>query len=130
MNPRREKRSYETVVVYHPSLTEAQLQDEQKKLQSFIEAHNGIEVSIDNWGRKEIAHGSQGQKMGSFIAFKYCSHSEDLVDELNGILRIGEQVLKFQTHRTHLAKRKFKGNPRRSSSSSDSDDFDGAEASF
>lgn len=116
-------RSYESVVVFNPSLSETQLKDELKKVEGILASNKALDIKVNNWGRKEIAYIVKKQKNGYFTVFNYNAPDHGIVKNLAGLLRIADNVLKFQTHRINTKVRKFKGNPRRSAQDSSLGDF-------
>lgn len=106
-------RKYETVVVFDPSLGEAELKEEIKKTQTLLENNGAAEIDVDSWGKKEIAYLVGKTRYGHYVALNYRSASSETVAGVEGILRITDAVLKFQTHRINERKRKFKGNPKK-----------------
>lgn len=129
---RFEDKFYESVVVFHPSLTAQQLNDEIERFKGVINSNEGKELTVNNLGRKEIAFAIKKQKMGTYVEFCFHSLSSGLIAELNRLLRISDSVLLFQTHRVQLPKRKYKGNPKFVSAGGFGDDEDGdaIEAAF
>ena len=115
-------RSYETIVVFRPDIGDAQVKDEQKKIENLITSNGAKSVVLDVWGKKDIAYTVKKFKSGSFVCYKYESDVSDTVKNVTSVLRITDSVIKFQTHVTNLKTRKFKGNPQRPVSS-DGDDF-------
>jgi small subunit ribosomal protein S6 len=106
-------KKYELIVVFEPNLTEAQLKDETKKVQTLLETNQAEGVQVNPWGKKEIAYLVSKNKYGNFVAFNFSGSNPSLVTSVSSQLRIADNVLKFQTHRINERVRKFKGNPRR-----------------
>ena len=84
----------------------------------------------ESWGRKDLAYRVHKCKAGNFVCFKYESIKSDTVKNVAGVLRITEQVIKFQTHRIPDKMRKFKGNPRRTGGDISDDYGDSTDDSF
>lgn len=106
-------RRYETIVIIDPNLGEAQVKDEQKKLEDLLKNNSAVNISVDKWGKKEIAFYVGKHRFGTYLCFRYESDNHDVVGAVGAILRITESVIRFQSHRLDLKPRKFKGNPRR-----------------
>ncbi len=108
-------RNYESIILFDSALTEPQLEEEVAKVSKFIKAEGAENLTVDHWGRREIAY--QLRKLKKRHAFYVCyyfeSNSPDLVDNLNKSLRINDAVLLFQTHRIAEATRKFQGRTNR-----------------
>ena len=122
---------YETIVVFKPDLTESQIKEEEKKIENLLKSEGGSSITVEPWGRKDIAYLVQKCKTGNYVCFRYESTKSDTVKNLTGVLRIADAVIKFQTHRHSDRVRKFKGNPRRQVSGDQADDFiDGGEEAY
>lgn len=105
-------RKYETILILRPDLTEEQMNEEVKKVEAFIQDNGARELSVEHWGRREIAFEMQKVRHGWYVCLKYTSDNSALNDELIRVLRINDAYLKFQTHRVNEKVRKYKGNPR------------------
>ena len=126
-----EIRKYETVMIFDPSLGEAQLKDETARFQKLIEGYGGSEVSPSLWGKKELAFSMKKHKYGTYVSFNFRAPGEGVVDSLTGVLRITDNVLKFETHRINERVRKFRGNPKRKNREGLEDELlDSAEVEF
>jgi ribosomal protein S6 len=120
-----EARRYESVVVFNPRLTDSQIKDEVKKVETLLAAHDAKLSTVDTWGKKEAAFSFNKQKFGYYVVFNYECANYQVANELQAVLRINESVQKFQTHLIHTKTRKFKGNPKRlQNPRSEGDDFD------
>lgn len=120
-----EVRRYESVVVFNPRLSEAQVKEEINKVESILQTHNAQMIGVDTWGKKEAAYEFKKQRLGYYVAFNYESANHEAPNELQSILRITDSVHKFQTHLVRSKTRKFKGNPRRlTQPRTDLDDYD------
>ncbi len=115
--------SYELVVVFKQDLGDAAIKEEAQKVQTLISNNGGVSIEPVVWGRKEIPYIQSRMASGYFYAFNFQSPKSETVAEVESILRITEGVEKFQTHKTSLPKRKFKGNPK-SKYTGEEDDFD------
>lgn len=123
-----EVRRYESVVIFNPRLSEVQIKEEIKKIESLLEKHEASISGVDTAGKKELAYEFNKQRFGYFVTFNYETKNFEVANELHSVLRIADSVHKFQTHLVKSKARKFKGNPLRaenSSGGSDDDDFGG-----
>ncbi len=121
---------YETIVVFKSDLNETQIKEEEKKIEGVLKTEGAQSVSVEAWGRKEIAYVVRKSKTGNFVCFKYQSDKSDTVKNVTNILRITDSVIKFQTHKEIEKIRKFKGNPRRPATSEGDDFYDGVEDAY
>jgi small subunit ribosomal protein S6 len=108
-----EVRRYESVVIFNPRLSDAQIKEEIKKVESILQTNNAQITGVDTWGKKEAAFEFNKQRFGYYVAFNYESANHEAPNALQSILRITDSVHKFQTHVINTRPRKFKGNPRR-----------------
>ena len=75
--------------------------------------HVVADISLAGWGRKEIAYPVGRHKFGHFVCFNFSVDRDEegthsLVDNLVGILRITDAVIKYQVHKIHERVRKFR----------------------
>lgn len=116
-------RKYETIVIFNPSLAEAAVKDETKKIEKLLETNSGKNIKVDVWGRKQIAYSVAKNNFGNFVSFTYESDDHAIADALTNQLRISDPVIKFQSHRINDKVRKFRGNPKRKAGGGSDDEF-------
>lgn len=104
-------RKYETVVIFDPTLGEDKVNKEISKVEGIIKHAGAAQLSVNSWGRKQIAYKVGRHKNGVYVEFKYESDKSDIVEVLTNQLRITESVIKFQNHRLPDRVRKFQGRP-------------------
>ena len=124
-------RTYESIIIFAPEISEAQVKQEIKKFEGILEGKGATSITADVWGKKDIAYLVRKHKQGRFVCLKYETSDYTSVEALTTNLRINENVIKFQSHRTGLTARKFQGNPRRTVRPGYDDDYgDGLEAEY
>lgn len=144
-------RKYEIVTILSPDLSEVQLKDEIKKLESHLQANGAKGIETDRWAKRDLGFRMKQAGTGTYVFFKFETESSppsplrgqssppsplrgqtSLVDQMTSLLRISDVVLKFQVHRISDRVRKFKGMIRKGSpGDGGADDFvDGAEAEY
>lgn len=106
-------RKYECVVILSGQLNDERVKEESKKIEGVISANKGINITLENWGRKTLSYELKKESQGTYICFTFDTINHEAVSEISSLLRISEPVLKFQIHRKNLPVRKFKGNPQR-----------------
>jgi small subunit ribosomal protein S6 len=120
-----EARRYESVVIFNPRLTDAQIKEEIKKVETILTSNAATVTGVDTWGKKEAAFSFNKQRQGYYVVFNYEAANHEAPNALQSVLRITDSVHKFQTHLIKTKTRKFKGNPRRlTQPRTDTDDFD------
>ena len=116
-------RKYESVIVFRPDLAEDRVKQELKRFQDILQSKGAEEVKVDTWGKREIAYPVRKYKQGRFVSLDYQTNDYSAVSALTSILRISEDVIKFQSHKVKEKVRKFKGNPRRAVNIDVDDDY-------
>ncbi len=111
-------KKYETIVVFTTTLNESELSAEINKVQALLESNGAQNVSVQRWGRKEIAYTVKKQRFGNFVVYEFTSDQSDTNDKTSRILVITDSVLKFQTHVVSDRRRKVKSTSRPSASTS------------
>jgi small subunit ribosomal protein S6 len=104
--------NYESVIIVDSQLANEQLEALVKKYSDLLTQHSAKVEKVELWGKRELAHEVDGYKYGIYLNFIYSATAEDTVPSLNSMLRIDENVIKFQTHRTGNSRKKYKVNRR------------------
>ena len=104
-------RKYELVTLLAPALSPDGVKAEVGKIEDIIKERGGETVEVQNWGKREVEFIMNKSKFAHYVNICFQTGDGDTVDALRSVLRINDNVLKFQTHRTSEKKRKFQGNP-------------------
>ena len=89
-------RRYETIFIADNDLPEDERFPILEKLKDLIHQHNGLLVTIDEWGGKRLAYEIRKKSHGYYIRLDYCG-SGVLVDEIERFFRIDDRILKYMT---------------------------------
>lgn len=89
-------RRYETIFIADNDLSEDDRFPILEKLKDLIQQHNGLLVTIDEWGGKRLAYEIRKKSHGYYIRLDYCG-SGVLVDEIERFFRIDDRILKYMT---------------------------------
>ncbi len=88
-------RHYESVVVFKPTLSEAELQNKLQEIKDFIQKKGGEVVNVTDWGLKQLAYPIQNFNHGRYFIFLIKSQIPDLPNELDFFLKINESVIRW-----------------------------------
>jgi small subunit ribosomal protein S6 len=89
-------RTYETVFILDPDLTEDDTETATKRIQTVIEGQKGTVVLLDRWGKRKLAYRVKKKVKGNYVRIVYYGQPAS-VAVLERNLRIMEEVLKFLT---------------------------------
>ena len=89
-------RRYETIFIADNDLPEDERFPILEKLKDLIHHHNGLLVTIDEWGGKRLAYEIRKKSHGYYIRLDYCG-SGVLVDEIERFFRIDDRILKYMS---------------------------------
>ncbi len=89
---------YETVIIFHPDLSDEELEKQVEAVRERLEGGGAEIADCENWGKRRLAYGIRTQRYGFYILIRY-NAPPHLVPEIENPLRINEQVLKFLTVR-------------------------------
>ena len=89
-------RKYETVVVSRPGLEIEEREALHKKITDVIQAHSGDLVVFEVWGKRRLAYTIKKNQKGFYTYYVYVGDS-GTIGELNSMLRLREDVLKYLT---------------------------------
>ncbi len=117
-------RTYEIVVVYNSNLSDAALRGEAKKMKELLVAQGADNVTLENWGKRELSYTMGTSKYGYYINYILNCANHGVVAEAQRILSISDDVVRYQTLRTDIKSKKFKSTGRKPVDFNvDSDDF-------
>jgi small subunit ribosomal protein S6 len=89
-------RTYETVFILDPDLTEDDTEKSIKRVQTLIEGQKGAIALMDRWGKRKLAYRVKKKIKGNYVRVVYYGEPK-IVALLERNLRIMEDVLKFLT---------------------------------
>jgi small subunit ribosomal protein S6 len=87
-------RDYETLMVLHPDLPEAQTRETVDRARRLLEEGGAQIRQIQEWGMRDLAYPIRKQQRGYYVLFEYVS-SADAVKELERNLKIADEMLRF-----------------------------------
>ena len=106
-------RRYETLMVLHPEMPEAQIRETIDRAKRLIEESNGKVHEMQEWGIRELAYPIRKLHRGYYVLAEYDSGA-DVVREFERTLKIADEVLRFGSVATDTRTPKTKpGKPRR-----------------
>jgi small subunit ribosomal protein S6 len=89
-------RTYETVFILDPDLTEDDTEKAIKRVQTVIEGQKGKIALMDRWGKRKLAYRVKKKLKGNYVRVVYYGEPK-AVAILERNLRIMEETLKFLT---------------------------------
>ena len=89
-------RTYETVFIVNPELSEEQRQPLFDKLKGFVSEDQGMVVKFDEWGHKRLAYEIAKHTRGYYVLMEFCGDGA-LVKEIERNMRLDDRVLKYMT---------------------------------
>ena len=100
-------RRYETLVVLHPELPEAQVRETIDRAKRLIEEGGGVVQGMQEWGMRELAYPIRKLHRGYYVLAEYDASAE-VVRELERTLKIADEILRFVSVATVTMKIKEK----------------------
>ena len=85
---------YETLVVLHPDLPEAQVRETIDRARRLIEEAGGQVHAMQEWGMRELAYPIRKLNRGYYVLAEYTA-TADVVRELERTLKIADEILRF-----------------------------------
>lgn len=89
-------RTYETVFILDPDLTEDDTEKAIKRVETVIDGQKGKVVLMDRWGKRKLAYRVKKKLKGNYVRVVYYGDPK-IVAILERNLRIMEEALKFLT---------------------------------
>ena len=85
-------RNYETMVILDPTLDESGLKQQADKIKEIISS-NGEVVSVDEWGRRELAYEIKGHNEGYYLVIQFKAAPE-ISQQLNTEFRMNPNIIR------------------------------------
>lgn len=95
-------RSYETMLIIDPDLENEIIEKTVSKFENLIKKHKGEIEKTEKWGKRKMAYPIAGRPDG-YYAIIYFKANTDFVSELDRVLRISDEVLRFMILRRDIA---------------------------
>ena len=89
-------RKYETLFIVKPDLPEEEMEMIKTRATTAITAKAGLEITLQDWGKKRLAYPIRKHLKGNFLYLRYLSTGSS-VDELERNLRVLDPVLRYIT---------------------------------
>ena len=105
MTKEQSKRRYETLMVLHPDLPEAQVRETIDRARRLIEEAGGQAHAMQEWGMRELAYPIRKLARGYYVLAEYTA-TADVVRELERTLKIADEILRFISVAVVTTKRK------------------------
>lgn len=90
-------RRYETIVILMPEVGDDEQASMEKRWDGIIAQFKGELIKIDDWGQKKLAYDIKKESRGHYLLLDYCAAGVDLIKELERVLRLEDNVLKYMT---------------------------------
>jgi len=85
---------YETLMVLHPDLPEAQVRETIDRARRLIDDAGGQTQPMQEWGMRELAYPIRKLTRGYYVLAEYTASAE-IVRELERTLKIADEILRF-----------------------------------
>jgi len=93
-------RPYETMIVFDTAVDAQSIQIALDRALETIRANGGTPGNIDRWGKRPLAYEIKKRKEGYYVLVEFSGESST-VDELDRILTLADEVLRFKILRRH-----------------------------
>ncbi len=107
----KENKNYELVILARPELTAKEVEELAARFCGILESQKATEIEVEHWGRRQIAFQINKYSSAHYVNIYFSANNSDLVSEVSALLKISEDILKFQFHKINTKTRKFQGNP-------------------
>jgi small subunit ribosomal protein S6 len=94
-------RPYETMIVFDTSVDAQAIQISLDRALETIRSNGGTPGTIDRWGKRPLAYEVNKRKEGYYVLVEFSGESVT-VDELDRILTLSDEVLRFKILRHHV----------------------------
>ena len=104
------QRSYETVFILTPVLSDVQMKDTVDKFVNLLKEEGADVINVENWGLKKMAYAIEKKTTGFYVLVE-CKAAPTLIRKFEIEIRRDEKVMRFLT--TVLDKHAIVSDPRR-----------------
>jgi small subunit ribosomal protein S6 len=87
-------RPYETLMVLHPDLPEAQVRETIDRARRLIDGAGGHVETMQEWGMRDLAYPIRKLARGYYVLAEYTASAE-IVRELERTMKIADEILRF-----------------------------------
>jgi small subunit ribosomal protein S6 len=94
-------RPYETMIVFDTAVDAQAIQIALDRALEIIRTNAGTPGTIDRWGKRPLAYEINKRKEGYYVLVEFSGESTT-VDELDRILTLSDEVLRFKILRRHV----------------------------
>jgi small subunit ribosomal protein S6 len=94
-------RPYETMIVFDTAVDAQAIQIALDRALETIRTNAGTPGTIDRWGKRPLAYEINKRKEGYYVLVEFSGESTT-VDELDRILTLSDEVLRFKILRRHV----------------------------
>jgi small subunit ribosomal protein S6 len=90
-------KSYETVFILNPVLSDDQAKDTVEKFVKVLTKAKAEVINVEKWGLKKMAYAIQNKSTGFYNLIEFTTTSSDLINTLETEYRRDESVMRFLT---------------------------------
>jgi len=94
-------RPYETMIVFDSTVDAQAIQISLDRALETIRTNGGTPGTIDRWGKRPLAYEINKRKEGYYVLVEFSGESIT-VDELDRILTLSDEVLRYKILRRHV----------------------------
>ncbi len=94
-------RPYETMIVFDTSVDAQSIQIALDRALETIRSNGGTPGNIDRWGKRPLAYEIKKRKEGYYVLVEFSGETAT-VNELDRILTLSDEVLRFKILRRHV----------------------------
>lgn len=71
-------RAYESLIIFDPSCSNEDIENEINKLTDVVTNEKGKVVEVNRWGKKKLAYQVKKKNLGIFVVFQFVLDSEKI----------------------------------------------------
>ena len=90
---------YETIFIINPDLGEDEVQNVVTKFTGIISSQNGVQLKLEDWGRRRLAYKIEKFSQGYYILADFAGMPAG-VAELERNLKIDDRIIRFLSVKT------------------------------
>ncbi|RLC50160.1 MAG: 30S ribosomal protein S6 [Candidatus Cloacimonadota bacterium] len=87
-------KTYESMIIVKPNLSEEAAKKENEKIQAFIKENGGEVLKVDEWGKRKLAYEIQKFTEGYYFVINY-TFEPSQISQLERYYKLNEEVIRY-----------------------------------
>ncbi len=87
-------RNYESIIIFNPTIEEDRIEEELQEIEKIINQHKGEIISVDKWGKKQLAYNIGKNDTGYYVLLNLKLEPK-VLSELETKYKLDQNILRY-----------------------------------